>query len=186
MNITYDHRDVTINRSDVTPESCNQDIAPEIEDVYVPNLIDRSPPLTAHVLIKLSTDRDSDYYEVKALHDSGCAKTLIHLKTFQQIPNYNLIPITELPHIRISSCTGERSNIIGLASLTLTFRGDNGNKISFPHDVFIHDSLEHDFLLGRDFTGTPIKIMETNQHIYLSDKPELNSIENLSTNSILM
>ena len=102
MNITYDHRDVTINRSDVTPESCNQDIATEIEDVYVPNLIDRSPPLTAHVLIKLSTDRDSDYYEVKALHDSGCAKTLIHLKTFQQIPNYNLI---FNPYNRIASHT---------------------------------------------------------------------------------
>ena len=65
----------------------------------------------------------------------------------------------------------------GITTLTLTFKGDNGQQMSFLHDVLVHDNIEHDFLLGRDFTGSPVKIMETNTHLFLSDQPDVSSIE---------
>ena len=150
-----------------------------VEELDLPGLRDLTPPQVAHVFIGLSHNSTNQLFKVKALHDSGCAKTIIHENTFQLIPNYKQIKVTKLPNIFISSCTGERTNVQGTATINLTFMGENGKKITFPHDVLIHNSLEHDFLLGRDFTGSPVKVLETNKHIYLTNKPELNSIENL-------
>ncbi len=149
------------------------------EEIDVPGLADLTAPQVAHVFINLSSPTSRDKYTVKALHDSGCAKSIIHEKIFKQIPNYEEIKILPLPHILISSCTGERTNVKGSVTLNLTFKGENENIITFPHDVLIHDTLEHDFLLGRDFTGSPVKILETNSHLYLTDQVENNTIENL-------
>ena len=153
--------------------------SPGKQELDVPGLGGLNPPQVAHVFIELSHLLQNDSYQVKALHDSGCAKSLIHENIFKQIPFSDQITVTKLPHIFISSCTGEQTNVKGMASINMTFIGENNNKITFPHDVLIHDSLEHDFLLGRDFTGSPVKILETNSHIYLSKNPQMNSIENI-------
>ena len=149
------------------------------EHLFIPSLGGSNQPQVAHVLINVSAKTHTNSFEIKALHDSGCAKSIILYECFKKIPNYESIPITKLPNIYISSCTGERTNVVGLVTLCLQFKGEGGKEISFLHDVLIHDSLEHDFLLGRDFTGSPVKILETNQHIYLSNNIEQNSIENL-------
>ena len=138
-----------------------------------------NPPQIAHVYVKLSYGQYDNKLQVKALHDSGCAKSIIHSKIFEKIPNYEKIKITPLPNVRITSFSGERTNVLGFVTLNLTFEGDNGNRLSFLHDVLVHDKLEHDFLLGRDFTGSPVKVLETNNHIFFSTTTEANSIENL-------
>jgi hypothetical protein len=148
-----------------------------IEEIQIPHLQSLNPPQTAHVFINLSTDKYNSKLNIKALHDSGCAKSIIHSKVFQKIPNVEQLTIHSLPNIFISSCTGEKTNVRGITTLTLTFKGDNGKQISFLHDVLVHDNIEHDFLLGRDFTGSPVKILETNTHLFLSDQPDVSSIE---------
>ena len=148
----------------------------EIEkEEKIPTIGAINPPQIAHVYIKISPEKYDQKLTVKALHDSGCAKSIIHLNIFKKIPNYKNITLTPLPNIYISSCTGERTNVVGFVTLCLTFEGENNNRLSFYHDVLVHDNLEHDFLLGRDFTGSPAKVLETNSHIFLS-----NIIENIS------
>jgi hypothetical protein len=61
---------------------------------------------------------------------------------------------------------------LGHAALKFTFQGKNGNVVSFIHDVLITDFVQHALLVGRDFTGSQAKLMETNSHLYLSDNPK--------------
>ena len=39
----------------------------------------------------------------------------------------------------------------------------------FPFDILVHGTLDHDILLGRDFTGSKYKSFETNSHLYLTN-----------------
>ena len=108
------------------------------ENVYIPNLEGLTPPRTAHVFINLSTEKYSEKFLVKALHDSGCAKTIIHKRILKNIPGFEDLELTKLPNIFISSCTGERTNVIGSVSLNLTFKGENGlEKILYMMFLFM-------------------------------------------------
>jgi hypothetical protein len=77
-----------------------------------------------------------------------------------------------MTYVFIQSCLGEKVKILGHATLKFTFQGENGNTASFIHDVLITDFVQHPLLVGRDFTGSQAKSMETNSHIYLSENPQ--------------
>ena len=76
-----------------------------------------------------------------------------------------------MPNVFVQSCSGEKSKILGHAALRFTFQGENGKTVSFIHGVLITDFVQHALLVGRDFTGSQAKLMETNSHLYLSDNP---------------
>jgi hypothetical protein len=70
-----------------------------IEEIQIPHLQSLNPPQTAHVFVNLSTDKYNSKLNVKALHYSGCAKSIIHSKVFQKIPNVEQLTIHSLPNI---------------------------------------------------------------------------------------
>ena len=104
-----------------------------------------------------------------ALHDSGCAITTMKTRTFLRMPgsNINLLQQPKSP-IMIQSCTGEMTPSKGVANVNLQFIGENGNIICIDHKVIISDHIDYDLILGRDITGSSLKMAETNDHLYLS------------------
>jgi hypothetical protein len=115
---------------------------------------------------------------LRAMHDSGCAKSVMHKDIFESIPGYKDILVRELKNVFVKSCSGEQERISGHVSLKFSFEGDNGNIVSFIHDVLITDFIQHPLLLGRDFTGSSAKLLETNSHLFLSDSDK--NFENLN------
>jgi len=109
--------------------------------------------------------------KIKALHDSGCAKTIIKHSVFEQLLRNGHIDIIapERPIVLIS-CTGEAQPVEGSANIVLHFEGTNGIIMTYELNVLVHTSLSQDFLLGRDFTGSDAKAFETNDHLYLTDR----------------
>ena len=108
--------------------------------------------------------------EIRALHDSGCAKSIIKTSVFNDLQKRGVIKIINPPQkMSIVSCTGEQQSITGLADIMLHFEGDHGVEMSFELNVIIHPTLSQDFLLGRDFTGSDAKAFETNSHLVLTD-----------------
>jgi hypothetical protein len=118
------------------------------------------------------SDKSQGALRLQAMHDSGCAKTTIRTDVFKRIPNAEKIQKNKMPNVFVQSCSGEKSKIIGHAALKFTFQGKNGNVVLFIHDVLITDFVQHALLVGRDFTGSQAKLMETNSHLYLSDNPK--------------
>jgi hypothetical protein len=115
---------------------------------------------------------------LRAMHDSGCAKTVMRKDIFQSIPGYKDIPVTEMKNVFVRSCSGEQERISGHVALNFSFEGDNGNKVSFIHDVLITDFIQQPLLLGRDFTGSSAKLLETNSHLFLTNSDK--NFENLN------
>jgi len=103
---------------------------------------------------------------LRAMHDSGCAKTVMRKDIFESIPGNKDIPVTEMKNVFVRSCSGEQERISGHVALRFFFEGDNGNKVSFIHDVLITDFIQQPLLLGRDFTGSSAKLLETNSHLF--------------------
>ncbi len=115
---------------------------------------------------------------LRAMHNSGCAKSVMRKEIFESIPGYKDIPVNELKNVFVKSCSGEQERISDHVSLRFSFEGDNGNKVSFIHHVLITDFVQHPLLLGRDFTGSSAKLLETNSHLFLSDSDK--NFENLN------
>jgi hypothetical protein len=115
---------------------------------------------------------------LRAMHDSGCAKSVMHKDIFESIPGYKDIPVTQLKNVFVKSCSGEQERISGHVALKFSFEGENGNTVSFIHDVLITDFIQHSLLLGRDFTGSSAKLLETISHLFLSDSDK--NFENLN------
>jgi hypothetical protein len=90
----------------------------------------------------------------------------------------NLFQVPQLKNVFVKSCSGQQERISGHAALKFSFEGDNGNTVSFIHDVLITDFVHHSLLLGRDFTGSSAKLLETNSHLFLSDSDK--NFENLN------
>jgi hypothetical protein len=74
---------------------------------------------------------------------------------------------------------GELTAIQGLADLCLQFNGANRQPLLIQLKVIICEQIDFDFILGRDTTGSSLKIAETNENLYLSQLTE--RIYNLST-----
>jgi len=115
---------------------------------------------------------------VTALHDGGSEGTIMTSKTFYSIPDYKDIKLKPQRGTYLSTVTGDKTPVIGSATIFLRFTGDNGTSITFPHEVYIHDNIEHEFILGRDFTGSQAKLLETRNHMYLTAESESSDIEN--------
>jgi hypothetical protein len=98
---------------------------------------------------------------LRAMHDSGCAKSVIRKDVLESIPGYKDIPVTQLKNVFVKSCSGEQERISGHAALKFSFEGDNGNTVSFIHDVLITNFVQHLLLFGIDFTGSSEKFLET-------------------------
>ncbi len=88
-------------------------------------------------------------HKVTALHDGGSEATLMTSSTFRKIPEHEHLRINPAENTYVSSVTGQLTPVKGSVEIYLTFHGDNGTSITFPHEVFIHDDIEHDFILGR-------------------------------------
>jgi hypothetical protein len=111
-------------------------------------------------------------HKVTALHDGGSEATLMTSSTFRKIPEHEHLRINPAENTYVSSVTGQLTPVKGSVEIYLTFHGDNGTSITFPHEVFIHDDIEHDFILGRDFTGSEAKMLETPTYMFLTAEPE--------------
>jgi hypothetical protein len=111
---------------------------------------------------------ESKCIKIKALQDSGCAKTVIKNSVFEQLeimkPERQIVLI---------SCTGKAQPIQGSADIILHFEGTNSINTAYQLNVLVHTALSQDFLLGRDFTGSDAKASETNKHLYLTDNFDL-------------
>jgi hypothetical protein len=134
-----------------------------------------------------SSDKSQGTLRVQAMHDSGCAKTTIQTDVFKSIPNADKIQINKMPNVFVQLCSGEKSKILGHAALKFIFQGENGNVVLFIHNILITDFVQHAFLVGRDFTGSQAKLMETNLHLYLSDNPKsaYDSQEDLQSENVV-
>ena len=155
----------------------NKDIAPTY--FQVTSTANKATPHLAYVKIFLGAleNENTQKTSVKALHDSGCAATIINRKIFEQIPDYKNIPVNATPNTFVVSVTGEQTAIYGSATIYVTFRGTNDINLTFPLDVHIHDDIEHDFILGRDFTGSDAKILETKDYLYLTHETDTSDPE---------
>jgi len=137
-------------------------------------------PTLAFVNLKVATSKWADSTEFKALHDSGCAATTMSTKAFMKLTDSDKTIISQPKKtIMVQSCTGELTPTRGLAELCLQFNGANGQSLLIRHNVIICDQIDFDFILGRDITGSSLKIAETNDYLYLSELTE--RIYNLST-----
>jgi len=128
-------------------------------------------PTLAYMHLKLAFDKTKESVEIKALHDSGCAATVISTTTFLKLSKSDRSKITQpVETIYVKSYTGELTQIRGLTEIWIRFKGKNGNTLWHQQKVMIHDNIEFDMILGRDITGSSIKIAETNDCMYLSAK----------------
>ena len=126
-------------------------------------------PKLVYVELDLKVTRTSSPVPVRALHDSGCAKTIMSTNTYHKLHQTQPIHLKKLKNVSISSCTGEKTRPMGYVSVYMAFSDNKGNTLMFPFDILVHEALDHDMLLGRDFTGSRYKSFETNSHIYLTD-----------------
>jgi hypothetical protein len=63
-----------------------------------------------------------------AMHDSGCAKSVMRKDIFQSIPGYKDIPVTEMKNVFVKSCSGEQERISGHVALKFSFEGETETK----------------------------------------------------------
>jgi hypothetical protein len=132
----------------------------------------------AFVNIKLSSPNNIGdklkCIKIKALHDSGCAKTVIKHSVFEQLLQLGHIKILKPERqIVLISYAGKAQPIEGLTDIILHFEGSNGINKAYQLNVLVHTSLSQDLLLGRDLTGSDAKSFKTNKHLYLTDSFDL-------------
>ena len=110
---------------------------------------------------------------IRALHDSGCAKSVMRTSTFLQLAKRVKIELKQnkVPTVLVTA-TGARQQITGLTDIFVHFEGLNGTSFAYAMEVMVHPDLNQDFLLGRDFSGSEAKAFETNDRIYLTICPE--------------
>ena len=102
---------------------------------------------------------------IKALHNSGCAPMTMSTKAYMTLTNSSNVTIRQAAKpIIVQSCIGELTPRIEIAELQLQINGAKRNSICVTHAVVICDNIDFDFLLGRDITGSNLKIAETNQY----------------------
>ena len=91
------------------------------------------PLLDLDISIKRSS---CPYLPIRALHDSGCAASIIKTSTFKKIYRYEEVEVTKHPDTFVISVTGHQTPVYGSATLFLRFNGDNGVVKKFPLKVF--------------------------------------------------
>ena len=116
---------------------------------------------------------ESMKHNIRALHDSGCAKSVMRTDTFLELSAKAKTGLRRNEeNYKMVTADGETTEITGTADITIHFEGMNGTTVAYNLNVMIHPKLSQDFLLGRDFTGSSAKVMETNNTMYLTTQPE--------------
>jgi len=101
---------------------------------------------------------------VKALVDSGCAKSAISQKFFKQIMNFDQsIPLTS-SNVHIQTCDGTTHSVNGTVNLTFSFDKDAKCRVQTTLMVITH--LADDFLLGSDILSSKLITKTTPNAIY--------------------
>jgi len=104
-----------------------------------------------------------------ALHDSGCAKTVIKESVFHELQKLGLIDIIQpIQPILLVTCTNEQQSKWVLPNF-VTFYCKNNIQMCFHLNVIIHKEISQDFLLGRDFTGPMQRPLRPITHLYLTN-----------------
>ena len=116
---------------------------------------------------------ESMKHNLRALHDSGCAKSVMKTSAFLQLAKKANIKLNRnTRNYRMVTADGQSREITGTADITVHFEGMNGATVAYQLNVMVHPDLSQDFLLGRDLTGSVAKVMETNSTLYLTNQPE--------------
>ena len=142
----------------------------EVNKVYITDV--KAVPRLAFIELNISPETaPENHTPIRALHDGGCAKTIISLQLYHKLRETNRIEIIK-PEVRtvIVSCTGEQQDVMGSVNLIMHFQGMNQVHKSFRINAMVSDNIAHQMFLGRDFTGSEAKAFETNNHLYLTDK----------------
>ena len=116
---------------------------------------------------------ESSKLHIRALHDCGCAKTVIKTSLFLELTKRSSVKLkcNETPTLIITA-TGACKEVTGSADVIIHFEGLNGVTMAYPMNILVHPDLTQDLLLGRDFTGSKAKSFETNNRMYLTQSPD--------------
>ena len=106
-------------------------------------------------------------YSIKALVDSGCAKTAISLKTFQKLQSLDTDLQVKQSEVRIQTCDGSTHKVDGTALLTFSF--DKLQKCPVQTDIMIVAHLADDMLLGSDILSSSIVQKTTPTSIFFEN-----------------
>ena len=133
-------------------------------------------PKLAYVDIQISNSihsPESQRYTIRALHDSGCAKTVIRTSAFMELAKRAKVTMKHNSNnTMLITATGITQAITGMADVVLHFEGLNGITMAFPIEIMVHPDLSQDFLLGRDFIGSEARSFESNDRMYLTQNPD--------------
>jgi hypothetical protein len=130
-------------------------------------------PRQAHIQLHLSSkdnrDQQQHHLPVTAVHNSGCAISVIITSSFKELMKKRHISIIPPPHkTDVVSITGVMEEVEGTADIIQNFQGLNKTKLSITLNVVIHPTITQDFLLGRDFKGSDAKAVEANDFPFLT------------------
>ena len=142
--------------------------------IYESNIL--MQPKLAYVDIQISNSihsPESQRYTIRALHDSGCAKTVIRTSAFMELAKRTKVTMKHNSNnTMLITATGITQAITGMADVVLHFEGLNGITMAFPIEIMVHPDLSQDFLLGRDFIGSEARSFESNDRMYLTQNPD--------------
>ncbi len=102
---------------------------------------------------------------IKALVDSGCAKTAISLKSFKQLKLLDPTLQINKSSTRIQTCDGSTHSVQGTSPLTFSL--DKQQKLPIQVEIMIIEHLADDMLLGSDILSSTIINKTTPTAIYL-------------------
>ena len=128
-------------------------------------------PELVYIPVTLSDTGNQDPSQglhLMALHDSGCAQSVIKTNKVRELQSRGYpVQIMPLPRkLDVVTASGTTHTPDGLAQIQMTFNSGTDNEMSYHITAIVYKHLSQDFLLGRDFTGSAYKICETNDTIY--------------------
>jgi len=102
--------------------------------------------------------------EIKALVDSGCAKTAMSANLFNILKALDPTILIRQSRVKIQTCDGTTHGIKGLA--TINFLIGRQKLIKINIDAIVVDHLADDFLIGADILNSSLIIKTTPDSIY--------------------
>ena len=102
------------------------------------------------VKIKLGYGKDNLKPHINCLADTGATHSILNLKIFKQIPNYEALTITDKETATILTASNQKVQTVSRALIPLTFTDQLGHKHTIRHVFFIIDNIPHNGILGSD------------------------------------
>ena len=126
------------------------------------NTIDRAPKLH-YLVLSLLVGKDNNIH-VKALIDTGCAKTAISRTLYDKLSDQTKHTMKSNQNIKIQTCDGTQHNILGTVEIIFEIVG---TETKFCIKTLIIPQLADDFLLGLDFLSSPFVEKITQEHVHI-------------------